>query len=337
MRGKPRKIGAIAAALGGVLLLILALIDPALFAQGYLIAFVLVSMVPIGSLLLLLVGGLTGGDWTAKTAPVLVRAARALPLLPLAFIPVILLRPFIYSWPGDGTPGDVGHLYLNPAFFAARTLLGLLVLSLLSWRNAWKRQTSSAIGLMVVAAILGLLPADWILTLPPRATSAAFGLGFGIEQLLAALGFCALLAPQGRSPRANADLAGLILAAILGTVYFSYMQFLITWYGNIPDKAHWYALRMAAPWPWLALGGFAIGAALPFLAILAPRVRHHAASLRVVGALVLVGTALHVTWLVLPALVPLAVGPAILSGATLGLIFASFELPLPRGRFAHVP
>jgi hypothetical protein len=337
MRKKIRQFALTAAALGSALLLFLAVIDPALFAQGYLAAFVLVSMVPIGSLTLLLVGGLTGGDWMAELKPVLVGAARALPLLPLAFIPIILLRPYIYPWPGDGTPADVARLYLNPAFFAARTLLGLLVLSVLSWRTAWTRQISSAIGLVVVAAILSLLPVDWMLTLRPRSTSAAFGLGFAIEQLLAALGFCALLAPQARSIRANADLAGLILAAILGTVYFGYMQFLITWYGNIPDKVNWYALRTAAPWPMLALGGFVAGAALPFLAMLAPRIRHHAAGMRGVGALVLTGTTLHVAWLVLPALAPLAAGPAIIAAATLALIFAGFEPPLPRWRFAHAP
>lgn len=335
MRMKSRRRAGVAAVLGSVVSLILAVIDPALFAQGYLAAFVLVSMVPIGSLILLLAGGLTSRDWTAELGPVLVRSARALPLLPLAFLPVILLRPLIYPWPGDGTPGDVAQLYLNPTFFAARTLLGLLVLCFLAWRNVWKRQASCAIGLVVAAVILSLLPADWVLTLRPRATSAAFGLGFAIEQLLAALGFCAVLAPQARSARANADLAGLILATILGTVYFGYMQFLITWYGNIPDKVHWYALRTAAPWPWLALGGFVVGAALPLLAMLAPRIRHHAAGMRVVGGLVLTGIALHVAWLVLPAMVALAVGPTIIAAVTLGLIFVSIEPLLPRGGLAY--
>lgn len=335
MRKQTQRRLRFAAVVAAALLLALALFNPALFAQGYLAGIVLVSMVPIGSLVLLLAGGLTGGDWMAELGPVLVRAARALPLLPLAFIPVIMFRPLIYPWPGDGTPVNVTHFYLNPAFFAVRSLAGLSVLAVLSWRAAWRRQASAAVGLLVAAAVLDLLPVDWLLTLRPHATSAAFGWGFGVEQLLAALGLCAVLAPQIRTARANADLAGLILACILGTVYFGYMQFLITWYGNIPDKVHWYVARAAAPWPWLALGGFAVGAALPLLAMLAPRIRHTVAGMRLVGALVLTGTALHVAWLVLPALTPLAALPAALTTVTLGLISASVEPALPRGRLAH--
>jgi hypothetical protein len=324
-------------AISALLLLALATIDPTSFAQGYLAGFVLLSMVPIGSLILLLMGGLTGGDWTTQLGPVLQRAARCLPLLLVAFIPIILLRPLIYSWPHDGAPGDVVRLYLNPLFFAARTLIGLLVLSLLSSRAAWRRQASAGVGLVAVAVILSILPVDWVLTLPPRATSAAFGLGFGIEQILAALGFCAVLAPQAGQRRANTDLAGLIVSAILGTVYFDFMQFLITWYGNIPDKVHWYASRTAGPWPEVDFAAFALGAAIPLLGILAPRIRGNPGALRIVGFMVLAGIVLHIAWWVLPAMTPWAWAPAMLSAASLGLFFASFDPVLPRTRLAHAP
>src|SRR5262249_60432847 len=112
------------------------------------------------------------------------------------------------------------------------------------------------LGLLAHTVLLSVIPADWILTIYPGSTSAGFGIGFGIEQIFAALGFAAVLAPQGRSPRANGDLAGLLATALLGRVYFIYMQFIIIWYGNIPEKVHWYAIRADNGWASVALSSF---------------------------------------------------------------------------------
>jgi ABC-type spermidine/putrescine transport system permease subunit II len=57
--------------------------------------------------------------------------------------------------------------------------------------------------------------------------------------------------------------------------------------------------------------------------------------MRAVGALVLTGTTLHVAWLVLPALAPPAIIPALVSAVALALIFASLELPLTGWRLGH--
>lgn len=311
----------LATAAGAALLVVAAAFGP-VAARGWLCAFVLVSMVPIGSLALLLVWGISGGRWGDDLAPVLVPAARCIPLLLVAVLPVLIFRPAIFQWQALDLPQGVRDHYLNPAFFDARTLVALAAWSALAWFGAWRRPLFAALGLVAHLVLTTFIPADWILTLSPGSTSAGFGLGFGIEQIGAALAAAAILAPRERVARANNDLAGLIVTVLLGTIYFIYMQFIVTWYGNIPAKVHWYVARLGDGWRLLAFTAFLLGAAVPFLAILNPIVRRETLLLRLVGIFVLAGVALHVAWLTAPAFGPEALAPGALAAVAMSLPIA---------------
>ena len=313
-----------ALAISAIILALTVIFSPTrAFAAGWLAAFAFLSMIPLGSVGLLLLHGITGGRWGDDFAPVLVPAARATPLFLLAFIPIILLRPDLYDWPGHGVPADVARLYLNPPFFAVRTIVALLIWSAMAWRRMWKSPLWSGVGLFVHGVLVSLIPPDWIMTLRPVSTSAAFGLGFGLEQFFAALAFVAVLSPQGPNPRANRDLAGTMVSSLLGVVYFDFMQFLITWYGNVPDKVGWYVARTYGAWPAIAFVSFVVGAAIPFLSVLNPTVRARPAPLRLVGLLVLTGIALHIAWYVIPVFGYGPVIPALLSCLVLALLGAA--------------
>jgi hypothetical protein len=259
----------------------------------------------------------------------LVPAARGIPLLLAAFLPVLLFRNWIYAWDQLHLAPDVRALYLNPAFFDARTIIALAVWSGMAWCTVWRRALTSGLGLVAHLILMTFIPADWVLTLPPGSVSAGFGFGFGIEQIGAALSLAAVLAVQGRDPRACRDLAGMILSVLLGTMYFVSMQFIITWYGNIPDKVHWYVVRSSAGLSTLALAAVVIGAVLPFLAILHPSVRGEPAKLRWVGGLALCGIALHVAWLTAPALGAVTQVPALLATLVIaGLLATAARTPV---------
>jgi hypothetical protein len=306
-----------------VALVVCALVFGSVAARGWVCAFILVSMVPIGSLALLMVNGISGGRWGRDLAPLLVPAARCIPLLLLAFVPVLLFRPEIYHWDELHLQPDVRDLYLNPIFFDARTFAALAIWSGLAWCEVWRRPLTAGLGLVVHLILMTFIPADWVLTLPPGSVSAGFGFGFGIEQVGVTLGLAAALAVQGSDPRASRDLAGMIVSALLGTMYFIAMAFIITWYGNIPDKVHWYVVRSGGGWPVIAFAAVVIGAVLPFLAILHPSVRREPALLRYVGGLVLCGVALHVAWLTAPALGAMTQLPALLSVLVMALLLAT--------------
>jgi hypothetical protein len=317
-----------------IALMAIASVFGAVAARGWLSAFVLISMVPIGSLALLLVHGISGGRWGRDLAPVLIPAARCIPLLFIAFLPVLIFRSSIYRWQDLELPQGVTRYYLNSAFFDARTFTALTVWSALAWCGLWRSQLLAGFGLAAHLVLMTFIPADWVLTLPPGSTSAGFGLGFGIEQIGAALAFAAVLAPQGRDTRADCDLAGLLMSALLGTIYFVYMQFIVIWYGNIPHTVHWYAARAEAGWALVALAAFLIGAALPFLAILNPVVRREPTALRIVGFFVLSGTALHIIWLTIPVLGAAALAPAALAALAMALPITAAARTLPIAKVA---
>src|SRR5690242_20147126 len=92
---------------------------PRSVVQGWLIAFVFVGGIPIGSLVLLLIHRLTGGRWGDVLSPVLTGAASRMPFVAIAFVPLAFGLSAPYRWAVDptGIRQAVAQVYLNePAF-----------------------------------------------------------------------------------------------------------------------------------------------------------------------------------------------------------------------------
>ena len=313
-----------AAAVAGAAFLSLA---SAPVAQGWLVAFVFWSGIPVGSLVLLLIHRLTGGRWGERLAPALRPAASAAPLALLAFIPVAVGLEKIFPWAAHAgaVPPGVSH-YLNAPLFLARAVLALGGWSILAVLVVQGRCTRliAGLGLAFYGLTISLVSVDWILSIEPPFTSTAFAACIAIQQLLSALAFTALAAPEEPGDPATGDLAGLILAALLGVVYIAFMSYVVAWYGNLPEKAAWYLRRGVDGWAWTIGAAVALGAALPFWLLLTSRVRRSRRALRLVGALVLLGVWLHVVWLLAPAFHPDAIVAAMIALAVLAFLSLGF-------------
>ena len=301
--------------------------EPVLTLRGWLVAFVWVTMVPIGSLFLLAIHRLTGGEWGLALSPVLEPAARAIGPMALLSLPILLFSGRIYRWSDSSLPEVVARFYMNAPFYALRTVVALMVWSAFAWTPSLRNTPSrAAIVLIVLGLITNIIPVDWVVSAQPGFYSSAFGFGFSIEQMLAALAFCAIVGPQGEERRECRDLAGLLVALLLAWTYFFYIQFAIVWYGNLPEKAAWYVIRSEFPWPHIGGFAFTIGAVLPFLALLNKEVRQSKQSLRLIGAAMFLAILLHAIWLVVPSLGTATLAPAILNIALMGTMFALWLL-----------
>src|SRR3954454_10225770 len=98
---------------------------------------------------------------------------------------------------------------------------------------------------------------------------------------MAALAWAAVLRvePEGDArPGRAGDLASLLLATVLGAAYLGFAQFLVCYYGDLPDKAAWYVRRQAGVWLWLDGAAVLLASLLPFAALLSPRVRRSPAA-----------------------------------------------------------
>ena len=308
--------------------------------QGWLIGFVVWSSVAVGSLVLLLIHRLTGGRWGDRLAATLVPCAATLPLAALAFLPLAFGLSAPYRW-AAGTASarpELVHLYLNQPAFLLRTfvaLIGWSVLAVLVVRRRCNPLTA-AIGLAFHGFIVSFVAVDWILSIEVGFGSSAFAAGFAILQILAALAFTAVVAPEPASDTA-ADLGGLLMAALLGTVYIDLMSFIVSWYGDLPDKAAWYLRRGQDGWNWVILSAILIGALVPIGMLVSSRLRANRQTLRLVGGLVLVGVILHVLWLMAPTFEPAAIVAALAALIALTSLSIAVADPLRREirRWAH--
>jgi hypothetical protein len=282
---------------------IAAALHPDLAVAGWLAGFVFWSGIPAGSLVLLLIDRLAGGRWGAVFAPTLVPAAMLTPVLILAFLPIAFGTNALFLWRSNpaSAPVDVAHIYLTLPAFLLRTFIALLGWTLLAWMLGHDRcnRLCAGLGLAFYGLTISLVSVDWVLSIDPRFTSSAFAAGFAVQQILSALAFAAVIAPERRGDAAVRDLAGLLIATLLGVVYIDFMAYVVAWYGNLPEKAAWY-LDRAGGWVLVLTGAIVIGAVLPFALLLSARARASRAALRVIGALILCGVWLHIIWLVLP-------------------------------------
>jgi hypothetical protein len=116
--------------LGGVFLLALAgaAADRAQFFRSYLYGYLFWVLVGVGSLGLAMLSHLTGGLWGLVPRRLHEAAARTLPAMGLAFVPVVLGASSIYTWANPEVVAADALLreksaYLNVPFFTLRGAL----------------------------------------------------------------------------------------------------------------------------------------------------------------------------------------------------------------------
>jgi hypothetical protein len=312
-------------------LVTLAMAAPKAAAGGWLAAFVFWSEVPVGSLVLLMIHRLTGGRWGRSLRPVLEPAAALTPLLFVLAVPILVGVSMLYPWSVEtGAKPDVLSYYLNVPFFAGRTLIALAGWSALALLLPRMRgpagQVLAGAGLVFHGVIVSLVAVDWMLSIEPPFLSSSFGASVAITQIMAALAFAALLAPERADDPVTADLGGLLLAAVLGITYVDFMALLVIWYGDLPGKAVWFTERIRSPWLPLGISAFVLGALLPILALLLSRVRNSRGALRFVGLSVLIGLAAYHGFIVVPPFGNAALLPAGLAIALIGVLVAALSI-----------
>ncbi|MBR0868985.1 hypothetical protein JQ633_01340 [Bradyrhizobium tropiciagri] len=269
------------AASGAVVLLVGgALADHRSTAAAYLVAWIAVGAIPIGTLGVLMTSYLVRRAWTDELYPAMTAICATIPVIGLLFLPVLLNLATLYPAAGhhEALPAFKA-VYLAPRFVAARTVVYFVIWTWLALRlqRAWpdpERMAKAASGGLIVYAIsVSLAGMDWMEALEPRFHSSIYGLLYLgmllLDGVASAVGL-GLLLRRIRKPRGY---SALLLSAILFWAYLHAMQYIVIWSGNVPDEAAWYIDRSSDGWQFaltlLALGQFVF----PFFALLSRRVR----------------------------------------------------------------
>src|ERR1700687_1454434 len=327
LEGLPKRLLSIGGALLAVCI-VGGLRDGGDFFRSYLVAYLFWIGLTLGSLALLMIQHLTGGNWSLVIRRILEAGSRTLPLMAVAALPLLAGMKSLYSWsrPGQSDPVILTkHLYLNPGFFVARTifyfacwfflvyLLNKLSRAEDAGGNAslWARvEGLSGGGLVLYGFTVTFASVDWVMSLEPRWYSTIYGLLFMVGQALAALAFAitVLIWLAEREPLSEVvrpsyfqDLGSFLLAFVMLWAYLEFSQFLIIWGGNLSEEIPWYIRRMQGTWGQVGLLLVLLNFALPFFLLLFRDVKRRAGSLLLVASLVLVMRLVDMYWMVLPA------------------------------------
>jgi hypothetical protein len=316
-------IGLVASAIGAVM-------DFDQFMHSWLIGSFFCLGMTLGSLALLMLQHLSGGQWGLVSRRVFEAATRTLPIVALFFIPILLGLPVIFEW---ARPEAVDNAiiqakagYLNQGFFIARALFYFAFwMVLVTLLNRWSAEqdgglattpadsvrfrTVSAPGLLFLVLTVTFASVDWIMSLDPEWFSTIFGLltiaGWGLTSFALTIIVLAMLQRSGAAtdvlrPRHFHDLGKLLLAFVMLWAYLSFSQYLIIWSGNLPEEIPWYVKRTTGSWGYVAIALVVGHFILPFLLLLSQDLKKRPGMLARVAIFIICMRMLDLIWLVEP-------------------------------------
>jgi hypothetical protein len=244
---------------------------------------------------------LTAGRWGVVLAPALRRLAGLLPLAMLAFLPLLLalpvLMPLVEADPPTLPETVAAKLgYLAHGWVVLRTLIVFL-----AWLAVWWRTMARAVipprlavvGLCLYVAGLLFFTTDWILALEPTYVSTTYPLLVGSAHVLGAFALAVVLTAASER---DGDLGLLLISAILTWVYLAFMQWLITFMGNLPWETGWYLRRTDPAGVAVLVLNALLFAAVPFLALLPTTNRKHPRRLRIMAWMIVAGYLAENLW-----------------------------------------
>ena len=317
-----------------VVSLIGAAMDVDQFVRSWLIGFLFCLGLTLGSLALLMLQHLSGGQWGLVSRRIFEAATRTLPIVALFFIPVLLRLPVIFEWARpeavDNAVIQAKAGYLNPGFFIVRAVFYfafwmLLMVLLNRWSAEQDRgeattpadsvrfRVVSGPGLLFLVLTVTFASVDWIMSLDPEWFSTIFGLltiaGWGLTSFALTIVVLAMIQGSGGTteilkPRHFHDLGKLMLAFVMLWAYLSFSQFLIIWSGNLPEEIPWYVKRTTGSWGYIAIALVIGHFVLPFVLLLSQDLKKRGKLLSRVAVFIIGMRLVDLIWLVEPEFRP---------------------------------
>ena len=208
------------------------------------------------------------------------------------FVGLVIGRDHIFTWIHEPRP-DVGVWFTPPWFFPRNGAI-LALTAWLSWRfvrrdiapdvdpGAADTGVTREAAFVVLAYAFGysMLGFDLVMSLAHKWVSNLFGAFYFMGSFLAALGTIALLTLAVRRPMGIAelvsakqlhDLGKLIFGFSVFWAYLFWSQFLVIWYGNLPEETYFLFYRLWGPWRPLSVTVFIMVFFIPFVGLLGAR------------------------------------------------------------------
>ena len=270
-------------AAAGILMAFVALRPPPGKDGSLLLSFLFFVAVVEGCIAAAAAGTMVNARWVGSVRRELLSVT---PLLLLSSFLLLLLIPFLDTYPWAGRPG----IWLRKDFFIGRNLAFLL----LSYVTARRFASAPADGesakvraawyLLVFVASQTLVAFDLVMSLEYPWVSALLGGYFFIEALYGGFAVSALLClrrggvpPAVRPTGSRSDLSDLSVLMFGFSLMWAglfFAQYLTIWYGNLPEEVGFIARRVSAsPLRELCVAVLLLLFFIPFPALLSTRAK----------------------------------------------------------------
>jgi MFS family permease len=248
------------------------MVDPVRSTFNCLIIFAFLTSIGIGSLFLVALEYLAGAVWSVPFRRVSEFLSVTMFIAPIFAIPVLLNIGSIFSWTHPDIVAASDNLrfkapYLDQNFFIIRTVAIFIIWFIfyfLLTRNSNKQDKSgnqaltkrniiiSAVFMPVFGISLSVIAIDWLMSLAPKWYSTIFAVYYFSGTFLAAFALLTYISVKmdksellvkglGRDHYYN--FGAMLFAFINFWAYIAFSQYMLIWYGNLPEETGWFLDR----------------------------------------------------------------------------------------------
>jgi hypothetical protein len=305
-------------------------LNPETFFRAYLPSYLFWFSLVAGSLAVLMLQYVTGGEWGLMIRRPLGAAARTMLWMVLFFIPIILGMKYLYPWANTQwalADENVSKKlwWLNWKRFLAVAALYFALWNLWAWRiralslsfykdrspfTELKRRKWAASGLLMIVLTLTFASIDWMMSTEPKWSSTMYGITFVVGCALSALAFVTFFLTRLVNTEAMGsllkpthlrDLGNLMLAFVMFYAYTSFSEFLLIWYANMHGEIPHFIVRTSGTWGALAFFVTVFHFFLPFGLLLLRPIKDRPQTIAVVAVIIIVVRYVAIYWLVAPS------------------------------------
>jgi hypothetical protein len=306
------------------------------FQQSYIVAFMYGLALGLGALWFVAIQHLTNAKWSVVVRRVAEILASNMDIIAglavLALLPLLTGHSELYEWTHPDKVAESHALehkagYLNLSFFLVRCVIYFGFWFLLS-RHYLKRsiaqdtsgdasistklQSLSAPGMILFALTLTFCVIDFVMSIDAEFFSTIFGVYYFAGCVSSGYSIIALslMWLQGKGRLVNSvnrehfhDLGKMMFA--FGVIFWSYIafsQFMLIWYGDMPEETHWFHTRFDGSWKIVSGALLACHFVIPFFGLVSRHVKRNRRSLAFWAFWLLIIEYVDLYWLVMPTL-----------------------------------
>lgn len=312
--------------------------ERALFS--YLWAFEVFLSIALGALAFVLIQHVVRAGWSIVIRRIAETAMATLPVFILLFIPIATIGYHVlYPWTHETDEFlERKRWFLSDGFWYARAAIYFVIWSGLSFflysrstkvdsvtdrptRDALTRSMwgVSAAGIFLFGLSQSFQAVDWVMSLMPHWYSTMWGVYFFAGSILGFYAFTTLVTmglqragmiKEAVTTEHYHDLGKFIFGHTVFWAYIAFSQFMLYWYGNIPEETEFFMHRLHGGWAPVSYALPVIHFFVPFLWLLSRHMKRNRKTLAIAAVWVIVVHCIDLYWIVMPNVVGSAHGTA---------------------------